>query len=78
MNQDIISEITSKPILHWNARNFTELPPELLHYGSQTEEIYLRWNNIYSMVSIFIKFSAKIYKLVEISSQHGWGLPLKV
>jgi hypothetical protein len=52
MDQDLVEEINSKQILHWNARNLIELPLELLHFGSRTEEIYLRWNNIYAMVSI--------------------------
>lgn len=54
MDQDLVDEITSKQILHWNARNLNELPAELLYFGSRTDEIYLRWNNIYAMVSKLI------------------------
>lgn len=67
MDQDLINEITSKQILHWNARNLNELPAELLYFGSRTYEIYLRWNNIYAMVS---KLSSKnLYQLFWVLAQ---------
>ena len=48
---EIVEEITKKTILHWNYREFKELPVVLRSYGSQVREIYLKWNHLKSLPS---------------------------
>ncbi|XP_065335964.1 leucine-rich repeat-containing protein 28-like isoform X1 [Cloeon dipterum] len=49
MDQELINDLKSKQILHWNARNFLALPSELSIFGSGVTEIYIRWNNIHNL-----------------------------
>ncbi|KAH0561805.1 leucine-rich repeat and IQ domain-containing protein 4-like [Cotesia glomerata] len=44
--EELIEEIKSKKILHWNYRGFEELPSVLKHYGHEVCEIYLKENKL--------------------------------
>jgi len=46
VNQELIREVSSHHVLHWNYRSYTSLPTELLEYGSHVEEVYLKENQI--------------------------------
>ncbi len=46
MNENLILEVQTRYILHWNYRGYQELPQELLHYGGHIEEIYFKENDL--------------------------------
>ncbi|XP_054008854.1 leucine-rich repeat-containing protein 28-like isoform X1 [Hylaeus anthracinus] len=43
---DMVNEIKSKIILHWNCRGLVEFPEAIRIYGSHIQEIYLKWNKL--------------------------------
>lgn len=43
---EVAEEVRKKTILHWNYRDFKELPVVLRSSGSHVREIYLKWNHL--------------------------------
>ncbi|XP_051174407.1 leucine-rich repeat-containing protein 40-like isoform X3 [Leptopilina boulardi] len=43
---EIADEVKKKNILHWNYREFNELPIVVKTHGSHVREIYLKWNKL--------------------------------
>ncbi|XP_033216110.1 leucine-rich repeat-containing protein 28-like isoform X2 [Belonocnema kinseyi] len=48
-SSEVAEEVRKKTILHWNYRDFKELPIVLRSYGSHVKEIYLKWNHLKSL-----------------------------
>lgn len=66
MNVNLIQEIVSKQILHLNAREYEEFPPELRGYGQHILEIYFKWNQL----SVLVSFSSSIlYYLNHVAAE---------
>lgn len=43
---EMMNEIKTKVILHWNCRGLMEFPEAIRIYGSHIQEIYLKWNKL--------------------------------
>jgi len=48
---ELILDIRSRMLLHWNYRNLNEIPPELIKNGSHIREIYFKRNCLTTLVS---------------------------
>lgn len=53
MDEDIVTELTKKRILHWNYRELLALPEELKENGNAVRELYLRQNRISELASVY-------------------------
>jgi Leucine-rich repeat (LRR) protein len=50
-SKEMIKEIESKVILHWNYRHLVKFPEMLRTYGGHIQEIYLKWNRLITLPS---------------------------
>jgi len=54
-SKEMIKEIESKVILHWNYRHLVEFPEMLRTYGRHIQEIYFKWNRVITLPSWIIE-----------------------
>lgn len=51
LDPEMVQEISERLILHWNYRGYSSLPEELHICGKHVCELYLKYNNLTSLVS---------------------------
>lgn len=52
-DEDLVEEIKNHHVLHWNYRGYPSIPEEICIYGNHVQELYLKWNNIETLVRWF-------------------------
>ena len=53
LDLEMVQEISERLILHWNYRGYSSFPDELFVCGNHVCELYLKYNNITRLVSIY-------------------------
>ena len=69
LDLEMVQEISERLILHWNYRGYSSFPDELCLCGNHVCELYLKYNNITRLVSIY-SHAAKLFTVFLINFSH--------
>merc|ERR1719210_1739410 len=72
---ELVKEVASRFILHWNYRKFDHLPQELLDHGGHVQEIYLKENHIEALPDSFAQ-KLPLLTHIYLSKNNLTSLPL--